>query len=143
MAQPQIIEIYLPPGREKERLFWQNRNGFVYYVYISCPSCGHWHRLQRFCSRACASQFMNLGKRAVHPEPIMVVRSGEPFDRVTVPQNMFIEDIKKEQVLKVWEETKFNKSKTARILGITRRTLYNYLENWGIHKPKKEVKNGP
>jgi two-component system response regulator HydG len=53
-----------------------------------------------------------------------------------VPQpaagTMRLEDMEKMAVLRALEETGGNKSEAARILGITRRALYNKIEKFGI-----------
>lgn len=54
-----------------------------------------------------------------------------------------IEDLKtaeKKQIIEVLRLHEGNKLKTAEALGITRKTLYNKLELYGIHVNKKKKK---
>lgn len=47
--------------------------------------------------------------------------------------------LQKEQVLKMLESTHGNKERTARLLGISRRTLYRLLERYGIGKARPSI----
>lgn len=49
---------------------------------------------------------------------------------------MSLEEAKKEHILSVYKEMKFNKLQTAHILGISQRGLYLLLEKYGVHTKK-------
>jgi len=49
--------------------------------------------------------------------------------------------LQKEQVLKMLESTHGNKERTARMLGISRRTLYRLLERYGIGKAQPSIES--
>lgn len=49
--------------------------------------------------------------------------------------------LQKEQVLKMLESTHGNKERTARLLGISRRTLYRLLERYGIGKIQSSIES--
>ncbi len=49
--------------------------------------------------------------------------------------------LQKEQVLKMLESTHGNKERTARLLGISRRTLYRLLERYGIGKTRSSIES--
>jgi len=49
--------------------------------------------------------------------------------------------LQKEQVLKMLESTHGNKERTARLLGISRRTLYRLLERYGLGKTQPSIES--
>jgi len=49
--------------------------------------------------------------------------------------------LQKEQVLKMLESTHGNKERTARLLGISRRTLYRLLERYGVGKAQPSIES--
>lgn len=52
------------------------------------------------------------------------------------PESEKIDDVIKAHILKVFELHKGNKMSAAKALGITSKTLYTRLEQYGLHEPK-------
>jgi DNA-binding NtrC family response regulator len=52
-------------------------------------------------------------------------------DGVFVPLGVTLEEVQKEYALKTLQSCDNNKTKTARILGVSRKTLYDRLKRWG------------
>ncbi len=53
-----------------------------------------------------------------------------------IPEDgLSLEDLERELILKALERAKGNKSRAARLLGLTRRTLYSRMEKHGLRKP--------
>ena len=48
-----------------------------------------------------------------------------------------LEEVERRHILKVLEESNFNKSKAAQILGIDRKTLHRKAQKYGIVLPEK------
>ena len=67
------------------------------------------------------------------PEVLSKNRSEE--DRSDMPPGT-LKALQKEQVLRMLESTHGNKERTARLLGISRRTLYRLLERYGLNKAR-------
>lgn len=51
-----------------------------------------------------------------------------------------LDAFQREQVLAAYEATRHNKEQTARRLGISRRTLYRLLEQYGLHKHQSDTR---
>src|ERR1041384_529222 len=67
--------------------------------------------------------------------PEVIQKDGEASDqRGSFPGTL--KALQREQVLKMMESTHGNKERTARLLGISRRTLYRLLEQYGLSKAK-------
>lgn len=55
-----------------------------------------------------------------------------------------MEQVKKDHALKTLELLGYDKTKTAEALGITPKSLYNWLDAWGITPPKRvQLKSEP
>jgi two-component system NtrC family response regulator len=50
-------------------------------------------------------------------------------------EGLSLEALERELILKALERAAGNKSRAARLLGLTRRTLYSRMEKHGLHKP--------
>ncbi len=50
-------------------------------------------------------------------------------------EGLSLEDLERELILKALERARGNKSLAARLLGLTRRTLYSRMEKHGLHRP--------
>ncbi|MBI5169997.1 MAG: sigma-54-dependent Fis family transcriptional regulator [Candidatus Eisenbacteria bacterium] len=50
-------------------------------------------------------------------------------------EGLSLEDLERELILKALERAKGNKSRAARLLGLTRRTLYSRMEKHGLRRP--------
>ncbi|MFB0505432.1 MAG: sigma-54-dependent transcriptional regulator [Thermodesulfobacteriota bacterium] len=64
---------------------------------------------------------------------------GEAQGRVSVPPGMTLKEVEKEVIVQTLEETEGNRTQTARILGISRKTLQNKLKEYGIQEGQKGV----
>src|SRR5207244_3700643 len=51
------------------------------------------------------------------------------------PEGLSLEVLERELILRALERAAGNKSRAARLLGLTRRTLYSRLERHGLRKP--------
>ena len=71
--------------------------------------------------------------------PLNISRTDEPAPQATAPDNAgtgdagsSLDEIEKSAIVRSLEKAGGNKSEAARLLGITRRTLYNKLDKYGI-----------
>jgi DNA-binding NtrC family response regulator len=67
--------------------------------------------------------------------PEVLQSDGSPSDRVDILPGT-LKALQREQVLKMLESAQGNKERTARLLGISRRTLYRLLDRYGLGKPR-------
>jgi two-component system response regulator HydG len=61
---------------------------------------------------------------------------GREVSVVSVPSGMSLRDVEREVILQALEETKGNRTHTAQMLGISRKTLQNKLKEYGIQEGK-------
>ncbi len=58
------------------------------------------------------------------------------------PEGLSLEALERELILKALERARGNKSQAARLLGLTRRTLYSRMERHGLRRPGEEGEPG-
>jgi len=79
------------------------------------------------------------GADTVEPEHLTFSRPEEVGGRPWVPEipeeGLSLEELERELILKALERAGGNKSQAARLLGLTRRTLYSRMEKHGLRKP--------
>ncbi|MBK7369749.1 MAG: sigma-54-dependent Fis family transcriptional regulator [Candidatus Eisenbacteria bacterium] len=80
------------------------------------------------------------GPDPIGTEHLSFASSGTPSaTRGWVPEipeeGLSLEDLERELILKALERAKGNKSRAARLLGLTRRTLYSRMEKHGLRRP--------
>jgi len=63
----------------------------------------------------------------------------EDLPRVAVPSGMTLKEVEREVILQALEEAEGNRTQTARILGISRKTLQNKLKEYGIQEGEKGI----
>ncbi|NIS60111.1 MAG: response regulator [Proteobacteria bacterium] len=64
---------------------------------------------------------------------------GAELPRVAVPSGMTLKEVEREVIVQTLEESEGNRTQTARILGISRKTLQNKLKEYGIQEGEKGV----
>ena len=63
-------------------------------------------------------------------------RTGAPLWIPEIPEEgLSLEDLERELILKALDRARGNKSRAARLLGLTRRTLYSRMEKHGLRRP--------
>ena len=58
------------------------------------------------------------------------------------PEGLSLEQLERELILKALERAGGNKSRAARLLGLTRRTLYSRMERHGLRTPGEAEEPG-
>jgi len=79
--------------------------------------------------------------RTLDPEllPQMIYRAGPPEEVVRIPLGCTMKEAEKEIILRTLEAQDGNKKITAEILGISRRSLYNKLAEYGIDATRRRT----
>jgi two-component system response regulator HydG len=72
------------------------------------------------------------------PHAVQGAEGGE-LPGVAVPSGMTLKEVEREVIVQILEETDGNRTQTARILGISRKTLQNKLKEYGIREGEKGV----
>jgi two-component system response regulator HydG len=67
------------------------------------------------------------------PPPLQGERGGEK-PLVCIPPGMTLEEVERETIIQTLEETGGNRTQTAQILGISRKTLQNKLKEYGLEQ---------
>jgi len=126
-----IVEVYLPPGSEHLRHFYKSNGILKFIINVVCPQCGVWHDKQLYCGRICfmKSRSFKDWQNPVHPILIYLndEKGGEKY---------LLAEIEKETIIRVLRQCNGHKSRAAEMLGITRRSIYNKLEEYGMHIKK-------
>ena len=101
------VDVYLPPNREDKARLFQNRkgSGLHFKIWVLCPNCFKW-----------MSKYHNCNNVQRSKEGIFIKRGTS----MRAVQNEYM-DYMASQIK--------NKSKLSTILGISRRTIYNFLES--------------
>jgi DNA-binding NtrC family response regulator len=77
------------------------------------------------------------------PAPAPAPRSEPPTNAIVIQLGTTIQEAEKALILRTLEHVGGNKQKAARVLGISRRCLYNRLEEYGVMKPSGDAHEGP
>jgi DNA-binding NtrC family response regulator len=79
------------------------------------------------------------GSDPIEPAHLSFARPGTRAAQSWVPEipeeGLSLEALERELILKALERAAGNKSRAARLLGLTRRTLYSRMEKHGLHRP--------
>jgi DNA-binding NtrC family response regulator len=68
------------------------------------------------------------------PRTLRLEAAAEP-DTIRIPLNMPMKDVEREVIRRTLEANGGNKNRTARILGMSRRALYNKIARYGLRQP--------
>jgi two-component system response regulator HydG len=144
-----VVPIHLPPLRERkedipllaEHFFrlYQEKNkksmkGFLPKTIDTLMRYdwqGNIRELENVIERAvllCRSEYITPKDL---PPPLQGEEVGEQ-SIISIPQGMTLEQVEKEAIIQTLEETGGNRTQTAQILGISRKTLQNKLKEYGL-----------
>ena len=146
------VTILLPPLRERHEdvpllaEFFLARYGDKKEVPVTCFSSATMRALTEYSWPGNVRELEHVVERAVAlasqailslddlPSEV-IQKDGETSDQSDIFPGT-LKALQREQVLKMLESTHGNKERTARLLGISRRTLYRLLEQYGLGKAK-------
>ena len=145
------VTIILPPLRERREdipllaEFFLARHGAEKNVVSISPAAreallrypwpGNVRELEHVIERAVALATHSV--LAIDDLPSIVHQPGEKQPALQVRPGT-LDSLQRDHVLAVLESTKGNKEQTARLLGISRRTIYRLLNRYGVNKPSSD-----
>jgi two-component system response regulator AtoC len=150
------VTILLPPLRERPEdipvlaEFFLARYGDQKEVPVTSFSSTAINALAEYSWPGNVRELEHVVERAVALAPHAILSiddfSTEVLQKNGAPDRMdmlpgSLKALQKEQVLKMLESTHGNKERTARLLGISRRTLYRLLERYGIGKTRPSIES--
>jgi DNA-binding NtrC family response regulator len=79
--------------------------------------------------------------RTLDPEllPQMIYRAGPPEETIRIPLGSTMREAEKQIILRTLESKDGNKKMTAEVLGISRRSLYNKLAEYGLDSARRRA----
>ena len=143
-----ILQITLPPLRERREDVALLANEFVHNfaqqyrkpISLIPPETQrllegyHWPGNIRELRNVIEQAVLLARGATLDPEllPQMIYRAGPSEDVIRIPLGSTMREAEKELILRTLEARKGNKKITAEVLGISRRSLYNKLAEYGI-----------
>jgi two-component system NtrC family response regulator/two-component system response regulator HydG/two-component system response regulator AtoC len=143
-----ILQINLPPLRERREdvalLANEFMHGFAAHyrklVRLIPPEAQrllegyHWPGNVRELRNVIEQAVLLARGEALEPEllPQMIYRAGPPEESIRIPIGSTMREAERELILRTLEARKGNKKTTAQVLGISRRSLYNKLAEYGF-----------
>jgi DNA-binding NtrC family response regulator len=143
-----VLHIHLPALRDRhgdipllmDHFIQQVSKSFGKEIRGISPDCVA--RLENYSWPGNVRELKNVVQRAVvmcdgdilRPEhlPVRLQRSMEAPVAVPVHVGMSLEEVEREMIARTLESTGRNRTRTARILGISRRALYNKIKKYGF-----------
>jgi two-component system response regulator HydG len=146
-----VVPIHLPPLRERKEdiplladhffKLYQEKNkksikGFLPKTIDTLMRYdwpGNIRELENFIERAillCRSEYIS-------PKDLPPPLQGEQLEEqpiISIPSGMTLEEVEREAIIQTLEENGGNRTQTAQILGISRKTLQNKLKEYGIEE---------
>ena len=110
-------------------------------MLMSPPWLGNVRELRNVIERGCMMAEGELITERDLVQPLRSVAGGAPASPASAPPPIHAGDIarldmvEREQILKVLSQTRGNKAAAARMLGVSRRSLYRKLERHGLAEP--------
>jgi two-component system response regulator AtoC len=108
---------------------------------IEYPWPGNVRELEHVIERAVALATHGILSSDDLP-PVVLQKDGGTSDHKQLFPGT-LKALQREQVLKILESTQGNKERTARLLGVSRRTLYRLLDRYGIGKTQPLIETDP
>jgi two-component system response regulator HydG len=146
-----VVPIHLPPLRERKediplladhffRLYQEkNRKSIKGFLPKTIDTLmrydwpGNIRELENVIERAillCRSDYISPEDL---PPPLQGEQGGEK-PLISIPPGMTLEEVERETIIQTLEETGGNRTQTAQILGISRKTLQNKLKEYGLEQ---------
>ncbi len=148
-----ILNIVLPPLRERaedipvladefRRLFAERYKKQVEIIPAETQRLlegFHWPGNVRELRNVMEQGVLLARGRTFDPEllPQIIYRAGPPEEVIRIPLGSTMKEAERELILRTLEAQEGNKKITAEILGISRRSLYNKLAEYGIETTKR------
>jgi len=148
-----VYLIELPPLRERKEDIPLLTDHFIYHFnqeydrHIKGISSEAIMLLKEYGWRGNVRELRNVIIRAMISAKDVINKSDLPIDKIKGPMSseeirlqagMSLPEIEKESIIKTMRKVKGNKAKAAELLGISRRSLYNKIAEYGIEDSLKE-----
>ncbi len=137
---PLLAEHFLTVYREKNRKPLKAVSGKAMDLLVRYEWPGNVRELENCIERAVIMARDDVVVPADLPPQIQMLKPEGGADGFDFPYGVSLEEMEKALIVKTIEETGGNRTRTAEILGINRRTLQNKLKLYGINAPLRENK---
>ena len=137
---PVLIDFFLKKHTRNTSRLVKGLDGETRKLMLDYNWPGNVRQLESAIERAillCEGEFIT-----VEDLPLEVRQEGSPAAQVAFklpPEGISFEDVERDLIMQAMEQTDYNITKAAKLLGLTFRTLQYRLEKFGIKKPEKEA----
>jgi two-component system response regulator HydG len=134
-----VVPIVLPPLREKNRKALRGISGKALDLLVRYDWPGNIRELENCIERAVIMAREEVIVPDNFPPQIRMLSTEVERDGFDIPYGTSLDEMERALIVKTLAETGGNRTKTAEILGINRRTLQNKLREYGLNNPPSET----
>ena len=132
---PPLADHFLAIYREKNRKFLKGISGKALDLLVRYDWPGNIRELENCIERAVIMAREEAIVPADFPPQIRMLSMEGERDGFDIPYGISLDEMERALIVKTLAETGGNRTKTAEVLGINRRTLQNKLRQYGLNNP--------
>jgi len=132
---PPLADHFLAIYRDKNRKSVKGISGKALDMLVRYDWPGNIRELENCIERAVIMAREEWIVPADFPPPLRVLSAGGEREEMDIPSGITLDEMERALIVKTLAQAGGNRTKTAEILGINRRTLQNKLKIYGINQP--------
>ncbi len=132
---PPLADHFLAIYRDKNRKSVKGISGKALDMLVRYDWPGNIRELENCIERAVIMAREESIVPADFPPPLRMLSAGGEREEMDIPSGITLDEMERALIVKTLAQAGGNRTKTAEILGINRRTLQNKLKIYGINQP--------